>query len=226
MFKIENNWDIVLKEEYNKDYLKDLYIKVLDEYKHQEIFPKYEDLFTAFKLTDFNNIKIVILGQDPYHDINQAHGLSFSVKKGIKLPPSLKNIYKEIETEYSIKMPEDYGDLSFWAQQGVLLLNTSLTVRAHMPASHKNIGWEKFTDAVIKKIDSEKENVVFILWGAHAIKKQKLITNKNHLILSSPHPSPLSSYRGFFNNNHFKLANEFLEKNKVEKINWQIKNNA
>ncbi len=224
MFVFNNNWGEILKYDLNKDYMKDLYNKVLEEYKTKTIYPKFDDLFTAFNLTDFNDIKIVILGQDPYHNENEAHGLSFSVQKGIKLPPSLKNIYKEIETEFNISMPKDFGDLSSWANQGVLLLNTSLTVEKNAPASHKNIGWEKFTDEVIKKIDEKRDNIVFILWGSHAIKKQKIIKNKSHLVLTSPHPSPLSSYRGFFNNNHFLLANKFLKENNKKEINWQIEN--
>ncbi len=222
MFKIENNWQEILKEEFKKDYMINLYNFLLEEYKRETIYPDYENLFTAFNLTDFKSVKVVILGQDPYHNENEAHGLSFSVKEGIKLPPSLKNIYKEIEDEFNIKMPSDYGDLSSWAKEGVLLLNTTLTVKAHTPNSHKNIGWAIFTDEVIKILDEKRDNLVFILWGTHAIKKQKLIKNKSHLILTSPHPSPLSSYRGFFKNNHFIKANEFLKANNLKEINWQI----
>ncbi len=186
-----------------------------------DIFPPLPLVFNALNLTSLNNTKIVIIGQDPYHNINQAHGLSFSVKDEVKIPPSLKNICKEIESDLNIKM-SDSGNLTSWAKQGVLLLNSILTVRAHEPASHKNIGWEYFTDEIIKLISLEKENVVFLLWGKFAQAKAHLIDSNKHLILQAAHPSPFSVYRGFYGCKHFSLSNEYLKKHQKAIIDWTI----
>ncbi len=183
------------------------------------------DIFNALKYTSYSDVKVVILGQDPYHGPNQAHGLAFSVQKGVTPPPSLVNIYKEIEAEYGITMPKDYGCLTSWAKQGVLLLNTTLTVRAHNANSHKDAGWQIFTDNVIKKINEREKPCVFLLWGNNAIKKSSFIDKSKHLVLSCPHPSPLSAYRGFFGCNHFKLANQFLLENGMSPIDWSVQEN-
>jgi len=178
--------------------------------------------FNALKYTSYSDVKVVILGQDPYHGPNQAHGLSFSVQKGIMPPPSLVNIYKEIENEFGVTMPKNYGNLTKWAKQGVLLLNTTLTVRAHNANSHKDAGWQIFTDNVIRKLNERQTPVVFLLWGSHSIKKRSLIDETKHLVLTSVHPSPLSAYRGFFGCGHFKKANEFLAASGFEPIDWTI----
>ncbi|MEG1782271.1 MAG: uracil-DNA glycosylase [Oscillospiraceae bacterium] len=222
MVKIGNGWDEVLKGEFEKDYYKKLHDFLAQEYKEHQVFPNMYDIFNALKYTDYTDVKVVILGQDPYHNINQAHGLAFSVQKGVDVPPSLGNIYKEIEGEYAVSMTKNYGCLTSWAKQGVLLLNTTLTVRAHNANSHKDAGWQIFTDRVIKAVSDREKPCVFLLWGSNAIAKQKLIDANKHLILTSPHPSPLSAYRGFFGCGHFKSANEFLIKNSQEPINWQI----
>ena len=185
------------------------------------VYPKKKDIFNAFELTKFEDVKVVILGQDPYHDENQAHGLAFSVQYGVKTPPSLKNIYKELNSDLGISTPS-HGNLESWAKNGVFLLNTVLTVRAHAAHSHQKIGWEDFTDYVIKTISDEKENIVFILWGKPAQKKVKLIDEKKHLILMSAHPSPLSSYRGFFGSRPFSKTNEYLKQNNIVPINWEL----
>ena len=214
-----NDWDIILQDEFKKDYYIELTNKLDVEYNTYQIFPPRDKIFNAYKFTPYKDIKIVILGQDPYYNPNQANGLAFSVSKEVKIPPSLVNIYKEIESEYK-QVPNNDGDLEYLAKNGVFLLNTVLTVRSGMPNSHINIGWEKFTDNTIKLINDKETPVVFMLWGNNAIKKEKLITNKNHLILKTTHPSPLSSYRGFLGCNHFKLANEFLINNNISPVNW------
>ena len=223
MVKFGNDWDEVLKGEFEKEYYLKLreFLKV--EYSSQVIYPPMNDIFNSLKTTAYSDIKIVILGQDPYHEPNQAHGLSFSVKKGVVPPPSLKNIYKEINSELGIPIP-NHGELTGWAKQGVLLLNTVLTVRQGQANSHKNKGWEIFTDTVIKKINEREKPVVFLLWGGNAKQKTALITNSQHKILTSVHPSPLSAYRGFFGCKHFSKANEFLKKNGKEPIDWKLEN--
>lgn len=216
---VGNNWDIILKEEYNKDYYKNMVKYLNKEYDERVIFPLKSNIFKAFSLTNYNNVKVVILGQDPYHGINEANGLAFSVNDGVKLPPSLKNIFKELESDLNIK--NDKGDLSNWANQGVLLLNTVLTVIKDTPASHKNIGWEVFTDEVIKIINKKEEPVVFILWGNFARSKKKYITNPKHLIIESTHPSPFSCNNGFFGSKPFSKTNDFLRKNNIKEIDWK-----
>lgn len=217
--KIENSWKKVLQTEFDKPYFEELVNRVKAEYKTKTIFPKGSLIFNAFNLCPFDKVKVVILGQDPYHEIGQAHGLAFSVPKGIALPPSLQNIYKEIESDLNIKV-EKNGDLTRWAKQGVLLLNSTLTVEQHRAASHQNFGWEIFTDNVINILSKEKEHLVFILWGSFAIKKSSLIDKTKHLVLTSVHPSPLSAYRGFFGNKHFSQTNSYLSANNIEPINW------
>lgn len=221
MVKIGNDWDELLKDEWEKDYYKNLRKILIKEYKTQTIYPDMYDIFNALKLTSFKDTKVVILGQDPYHGKGQAHGLSFSVKRGISPPPSLVNIYKEIKNELGLPIPKS-GDLTCWAKQGVLLLNTSLTVREASANSHSNIGWHQLTDRIIKLLDSHQTPIVFILWGANAASKQYLIENKNHLILKSAHPSPLSANRGFFGCGHFEKTNKFLEETKQTKIDWRV----
>jgi len=188
---------------------------------NQTFYPKQDDIFNAFKYTPFENIKVVILGQDPYHGKNQAHGLAFSVQHGVELPPSLKNIYKELSSDLNITAPKD-GNLTSWAKSGVFLLNTVLTVRAGEAHSHQNQGWEEFTDEVIKTISEDMENIVFILWGKPAQKKTSLIDEKKHLILKSAHPSPLSSYRGFFGSRPFSRTNEYLIKKNITPVDWEL----
>ena len=213
------NWDNLLKDEIKKEYFVNI-LKFLDnEYKSKTIYPTKEDIYNALKYTPYNNVKVVILGQDPYHGPNQAHGLSFSVDKDIKLPPSLKNIYKELNNDLGIEI-KDSGNLISWAKQGVLLLNTILTVEKGKPNSHKKIGWTIFTDKIIELLNERKEPIVFLLWGNNAIEKKKLITNDNHLVLTSPHPSPFSAYNGFFGCNHFSKTNEFLKSNNMSTIKW------
>jgi uracil-DNA glycosylase len=195
---------------------------LVQEYKTQTIYPHMNNIFNALKYTDYKDVKVVILGQDPYHQPNQAHGLCFSVLKGVKAPPSLQNMYKEIHAELGHPIP-DHGELTYWAKQGVLLMNAVLTVRDSQPNSHKGMGWEIFTDNVISLLNARPEPMVFMLWGANARAKAKLITNPAHLVLQSAHPSPLSAYNGFFGNGHFKKANEFLKKVYNQEIDWQIK---
>jgi uracil-DNA glycosylase len=215
------SWKDLLKLEFKKDYFQSLEKRIQDEYKNKTIYPAKENIFAAFNLTSFEDIKVVIIGQDPYHGPNQAQGLCFSVQPQIKIPPSLANIYKELVSDLGIKLPT-HGDLTSWAEQGVLLLNTLLTVEAANPMAHKDLGWEKFTDHVIDLINEQKENVVFILWGSPAHKKAQNVDPKKHHILKSVHPSPLSSYRGFFGCKHFSLCNQFLKSKKIKEINWQI----
>lgn len=223
MAAISNDWLPALKAEFGKDYYRKLYEKVKSEYASGLVFPPSEDIFNAFHLTPLSDVKVVIIGQDPYHNFNQAHGLSFSVRPGVDTPPSLVNIYKELQTDCGCFIPNN-GYLVKWANQGVLLLNSVLTVRAHMPNSHKNFGWEQFTDAVIRQVNEIDRPVVFLLWGANARKKKELLNNPKHLILEAPHPSPLSAYNGFFGCRHFSKTNEFLTLNGLEPIDWQIEN--
>lgn len=213
----------LLEEEKQKDYYKELINFIDKEYNTKIIFPPREKIFEAFRLTPFEKAKVVIIGQDPYHGEGEAHGLAFSVNNGIKIPPSLKNIYKEINAEYGYEIPNT-GYLIKWAKQGVLMLNTVLTVEKDKPASHKAKGWEVFTDRVIEELNDSEQPLVFMLWGNYAKSKAQLINNPKHLILESAHPSPFSARNGFFGNNHFKLANDFLEKNGIEQIDWKIEN--
>ena len=222
MVQFNNSWDILLKDEFKKPYYLNLRKFLAQEYKTQTIYPHMNNIFNALKYTDYKDVKVVILGQDPYHQPNQAHGLCFSVLKGVNPPPSLQNMYKEIHAEYGYPIP-DHGELTYWAEQGVLLMNTVLTVRESQPNSHKGMGWEIFTDNVISLLNLRPEPMVFLLWGANARAKKKIITNPNHLVLESAHPSPLSAYNGFFGNGHFKKANEFLKSKGMTEIDWQIK---
>ena len=218
---IGNDWDIYLKDEYDKDYFKELIKFVDQEYKDKIIYPKKSEIFNAFMHTSYENTKVVILGQDPYHGPNQAEGLSFSVKNCVKKPPSLQNIFKEMETDLGIPFPENNSLLN-WANEGVLLLNTVLTVQESHPASHKDKGWEIFTDAVIKKLNEKKTPVVFILWGNFAKSKRKFITNHHHYVIESAHPSPFSAYNGFFGSKPFSKTNEFLKSKGLKEIDWRI----
>lgn len=220
---IGNDWDNLLKEERDKPYYKNLRKFLIFEYKHYNIYPDMYDLFNALKYVSYENTKVVILGQDPYHGWGQAHGFSFSVKKDVPIPPSLLNIYKELQYDLGLFIP-DNGDLTKWARQGVLLLNTVLTVREKSPNSHRGRGWEILTDRIIELLNKRDKPMVFILWGANAKSKERLISNKNHLILKSVHPSPLSAYRGFFGSKVFSKTNEFLRANHMEGIDWQIEN--
>ena len=222
---VGNNWDKVLEEEYKKDYFKKLVLFINKIYKEKEIFPPKNRILRALELTDYDNVKVVILGQDPYHGIGEANGLSFSVSLGIKLPPSLKNIYKELNNDLNIPIAS-VGTLECWAKEGVLLLNSVLTVEKDKPASHKNIGWEIFTDAIIKKINEKQTPVVFILWGNFARSKKVFITNPIHYIIESPHPSPFSANSGFFGSKPFSKTNEFLKNNNIKEIDWTIKKGA
>lgn len=217
--KIEPSWKAVLVEEFEKDYFSNLTKFVHEEYRTAQIFPPGRQIFAAFDATPFNDVKVVILGQDPYHDVNQANGLCFSVNNGVAFPPSLLNIFKEIKSDIGTEIPQS-GDLSRWARQGVLLLNATLTVRAHMAGSHQGRGWEIFTDAVIAHLAREREHLVFLLWGSYAIKKGAFIDRTRHLVLTSPHPSPLSAHRGFFGNHHFSRANEYLTAHGKTPIVW------
>lgn len=221
MVQFNNSWDILLKDEFQKPYYLNLRKFLVQEYKTQTIYPHMDNIFNALKYTDYKDVKVVILGQDPYHQPNQAHGLCFSVQKGVNPPPSLQNMYKEIHAEYGYPIPS-HGELTYWAKQGVLMMNTVLTVRESQPNSHKGMGWEIFTDNVISLLNLRPEPMVFLLWGANARAKTKLITNPNHLVLQSAHPSPLSAYNGFFGNGHFKKANEFLKSRGMREIDWKI----
>lgn len=217
--KIEESWHRQLSDEWDKDYFAQLAAWVREEYSRGKVFPPASRIFAAMDTTPFDAVKVVILGQDPYHDDGQANGLCFSVAPGVKMPPSLINIFKEVESDTGAPFPAD-GDLSRWARQGVLLLNSILTVRAHQAASHRDRGWERFTDAVIKRLATEREGIVFMLWGSYAIKKGAFIDRNRHLVLESAHPSPLSAYRGFFGNRHFSRANEYLIRNGREPVKW------
>lgn len=217
--KISPTWKERLSQEFKKEYFLSLVHFVKEEYSTNKVFPPGKKIFNAFHHCSFDEVKVVIIGQDPYHGVNQANGLSFSVEEHVKIPPSLVNIFKEISTDLQKPVP-NHGNLERWAKQGVLLLNATLTVRAHSPGSHQHKGWEIFTDAVIKTISSEKEHVVFMLWGAYAQKKALLIDKNKHLILQSAHPSPFSAHRGFFGNKHFSKANVYLEEHGRGAIDW------
>ena len=218
---IGNDGDLALEDEFKKDY----FLKIMDfideEYKTKTIYPPYEDIFNAFKLTPLGNVKVVILGQDPYHEEGQAHGFAFSTPKGRPIPRSLKNIFKEINAEYEYPLP-DSGCLEEWAKQGVFLLNTVLTVEEANANSHSDCGWQTFTDKVIEILNNQKQPIVFLLWGKQAEKKKELITNTNHLVLITSHPSPFSARLGFLGSNHFKIANEFLKENNIKEIDWRL----
>ena len=221
MVNIGNSWDDVLKEEFEKEYYQKLRRFLIDEYRNYTIYPPMNDIFNAFKATPYEKVKVVILGQDPYHEPGQAHGMAFSVKKGVKTPPSLVNIYKEMKDDLGIE-PVNHGYLMHWAEQGVLLLNTCLTVREHKANSHKNRGWEKLADAVVEKLNDREKPVVFILWGANAKARAGLITNPQHLILTGAHPSPLSAYNGFYGGRYFSKANDFLKASGEEPVDWKL----
>lgn len=221
MVNIGNHWDTVLAGEFEKEYYQKLRQFLISEYRSRTIYPDMHDIFNALKYTDYDDVKVVILGQDPYHGPGQAHGMSFSVRPGIKQPPSLVNIFRELKDDLGID-PPDHGYLVKWAEQGVLLLNTCLTVRAHQPNSHKGKGWEIFTDRVISLLNEREKPMVFILWGGNAKSKQSLITNPNHLILTGAHPSPLSAYNGFYGGKYFSKANEFLESRGQNPVDWEI----
>lgn len=217
--KIEPLWKSVLSSEFEKTYFNNLVEFVKHEYDTVTVYPRGKEIFNAFNLCPFDQVKVVIIGQDPYHGPEQAHGLCFSVKDGIAFPPSLRNIFKEIHSDINVPVPQS-GNLTGWAQQGVLLLNATLTVRAHQAGSHQKKGWETFTDAAIKAVSEQKEHVVFLLWGAYAQRKGQVIDTSKHLVLESVHPSPLSATRGFFGNHHFSRANAYLGENGLEPINW------
>jgi len=223
MSEISGDWLEKLRPEFSKDYYRDLYRFVTEEYKVNTVYPRADDIYSAFHLTPLGSVKVVIIGQDPYHEPGQAHGLSFSVKPGVDTPPSLQNIYKELRDELGCYIP-DNGYLEKWARQGVLLLNAVLTVRAHAAGSHGGHGWEQFTDAVIRAVNEEDRPIVYMLWGSFARSKKSMLTNPKHLVLEAPHPSPLSAYRGFFGCGHFAEANKFLAEHGIEPIDWQIEN--
>lgn len=218
---LKNDWKEALEIEFEKPYYKELRQFLLQEYKTQQVFPPMHDIFNALHYTPLSQVKVMILGQDPYHDVNQAHGLCFSVLPGQQPPPSLQNIYKELQEDLGCPIP-NHGYLKKWADQGVLLLNTVLTVRAHQANSHQNKGWEQFTDAVIETVNRQQRPVAYLLWGKPAQSKRPMLTNPSHLILQAPHPSPLSAYRGFFGSRPFSRANDFLEKNGAGSIDWCI----
>lgn len=220
---ISGSWEKALKGEFSKDYYKKLFVKIQEEYQTRTIYPPADDIFNAFHFTPLEEVKVVILGQDPYHEPGQAHGLCFSVKPQVPIPPSLVNIYKELEDDLGCYIPNN-GYLEKWARQGVLMLNTVLTVRAHQANSHKDLGWEQFTDATIRVLAEQDRPMVFVLWGKPAQRKKEMIHNPKHLILESPHPSPLSAYRGFFGSRPFSRINAYLEQNGLEPIDWQIEN--
>lgn len=220
---LDNDWQDLLAEEFDKEYYQNLRLFLVNEYKDNTVYPNMHDIFNSLKFTAYKDVKVVILGQDPYHGPNQAYGLAFSVQKGVKTPPSLVNIYKELNDDLGCYIPNN-GYLKSWADQGVLLLNTVLTVRAHEANSHRNMGWEIFTNRIISLLNERQEPIVFILWGSPAISKKKLITNRNHYIITAPHPSPLSAYRGFFGSKPFSKTNDFLKSINIQPINWQIEN--
>lgn len=222
--KIGNDWDDILAEEMEKPYYRALEAFLDEEYASRTVFPPRDEIFTAFRYTPYDDVKVLLLGQDPYHEVGQAHGMAFSVQTGIKQPPSLVNIFKEIDSDLGITPPPtDNGCLTPWAESGVLLLNTVLTVREHEANSHRGKGWEQLTDAVISKLNEREKPLVFILWGSNAKSKLPLITNKNHLVIAGVHPSPLSAYRGFFGGKYFSRANEFLERHGIPAVNWDVR---
>lgn len=220
---IQNDWLVPLEAEFRKPYYKELYKFVREEYSQRAVYPPSDEIFSALHLTQLKDVKVVILGQDPYHEPGQAHGLCFSVKPDQEIPPSLENIYKELHDDLGCYIPNN-GFLESWAKQGVLLLNTVLTVRAHAANSHRGKGWEYFTDAIIEAVEAQDRPVVYMLWGKPAQSKIPMLTNPRHLALKAPHPSPLSAYRGFFGCRHFSIANRFLQENGIDPINWQIEN--
>lgn len=220
---ISGSWEQALKGEFSKDYYRQLFVKIREEYQTRTIYPPADDIFNAFHFTPLEDVKVVILGQDPYHEPGQAHGLCFSVKPHVQIPPSLVNIYKELEDDLGCYIPNN-GYLEKWARQGVLMLNTVLTVRAHQANSHKDIGWEQFTDAAIRVLADQDRPMVFVLWGKPAQRKKEMIYNPKHLVLESAHPSPLSAYRGFFGSRPFSRINEYLKTNGLTPIDWQIEN--
>jgi len=222
---LTTDWSHLLHCELQKDYFLQLTMFIEDAYTHKTIYPKYDDIFRAFNLVKVENVKVIIIGQDPYHGPNQANGLAFSVYKGIKTPPSLRNIYKELVTDIGCTLPEN-GDLTSWARQGVFLINSVLTVEKAKPNSHQKKGWEEFTNAVIETLSREKESLVFILWGGPSQKKEILIDTDKHLVLKAPHPSPLSAYRGFFGSKPFSKTNEYLKKHSKESIQWCLDNTS
>lgn len=222
MVHFENSWDELLKDEFKKPYYLKLRQFLINEYRSQIIYPNMYDIFNAMKITSYEDVKVVIIGQDPYHGENQAHGLSFSVKKGIAPPPSLVNIFKEIKSDVGVDNSGKHGELTKWAEEGVLLLNSCLTVRAGKANSHRGMGWENFTDDVIRLLNQREKPMVFMLWGANAKAKAQLITNPAHLVLTAAHPSPLSAYNGFFGCKHFSKANDFLVENGMTPVNWNI----
>ena len=221
MVNFGNKWDSLLKEEFQEEYYQKLRTFLITEYRTKTIYPDMYHIFEAMKATDYDDVKVVILGQDPYHEPNQAHGMAFSVQPGVRIPPSLFNIYKELSSQLGLTIP-NHGYLMKWAKQGVLLLNAVLTVERGKANSHKNMGWEQFTDRVIQLVNAKEKPVVFLLWGSNAIAKVKMIDTNKHLVLTSPHPSPLSAYRGFFGNGHFLTTNEFLKQKYSQVIDWQI----
>lgn len=223
MGAIANDWLVPLSAEFKKPYYAELYKKVRDEYNNYQVFPDSNDIFNAFDFTPLSEVKVVIIGQDPYHNVGQAHGLCFSVKPDVDIPPSLVNIYQELRDDIGCYIP-DNGYLEKWAKQGVLLLNTVLTVRAHAANSHRGIGWEQFTDAAIRAVNDIDRPIVYLLWGRPAQMKKSMLNNPKHLILEAPHPSPLSAYRGFMGCKHFSQTNEFLKSHGIEPIDWQIEN--
>ena len=218
---INHNWDQLLQTEYEKEYFKKLIAFIDFEYQNYSVLPKREDLFTALKITTYEQVKVVILGQDPYHNLNQAHGIGFSVRENVKIPPSLVNIFKELESDLGIPSAKS-GDLTKWAKQGVLLLNAVLTVRENTPTSHQKKGWEQFTDAILSLINQKTSPVVYLLWGSYAKQKINILTNPKHLIIEGLHPSPLSAYRGFFGGKYFSKTNQFLIEQKLEPIDWDL----
>ncbi len=222
MVVLGNDWDNILKGEFESDYYKRLRVFLKQEYTQQSVFPPMHDIFNAFRYTAYGDVKVVIIGQDPYHQPGQAHGMCFSVRDGVRIPPSLRNIYKEINRDLGIPIPNT-GYLLPWAKQGVLLLNTILTVRQDQPMSHANKGWETFTDNVLKKLNEREEPIIFLLWGAPARKKASLITNKNHVILETVHPSPLSANYGFLGCGHFSKVNKLLQERGEKPVDWRIK---
>lgn len=221
MAGLTGTWEKALQGEFSKDYYRKLFLYIKEQYAKVAVYPRSDEIFTAFHLTPLDQVKVVILGQDPYHNEGQAHGLCFSVKPQVEIPPSLVNIYQELHDDLGCRIP-NHGYLTSWAEQGVLMLNTVLTVQAHKPMSHRNVGWEEFTDAAIRAVNDQDRPVVFILWGKPAQEKTKMLSNPKHLVLKAPHPSPLSAYRGFFGSKPFSQTNDFLQKNGVDPINWQI----
>lgn len=222
MVNIGNDWDGILAEEWGKEYYRKLRAFIAAEYRSKTVYPGMYDIFNSLKYTSYDECKVVILGQDPYHEPGQAHGLAFSVLPGVAEPPSLINIFKELESDLGIEMPDDNGCLLPWAERGVLLLNTVLTVRAHQAGSHRGRGWEQLTDTIISKLNEREKPLVFVLWGSNARSKKALITNRRHLVIESVHPSPLSAYRGFFGGRYFSRANEFLKSCGEEPVDWQL----